>query len=178
MTSPTPWNHPYGGITTSPTTQAASVATQQMPRFEPPLQQTIDMVNDQDAVNIKDFTLKRKRILFKLDDDVFEARSKISLALMQDMMRVGKSMESIEKDGKFERIVEVFNNLLVPASAERFAQRVTTNNDAEAVDAREELIPILFWLLEQYGLRPTQPSSDSSTGSPSESDGTTSTVGQ
>lgn len=129
-----------------------------------------------DAINIKDFTIKRKRIAFKIDDDVFEAYAVLGLPLLQDLMHAVKSMQEMIKEQKFEALFTLFDKLLFPASAQRFRERAMSTGD-DAIGVQSQLIPVLYYLLEEYGLRPTQPSSGSSTGSSSETDGTTSTGG-
>lgn len=131
----------------------------------------------QDEIEIRDFTLTRKRIKFRIDDDVFEAYGILGLPLMQQLIKSAKMLGNLVKEEKFDSITSIFDDVLYPESAERFKQRVHTVGD-EAIDVKEQLIPILHYLLEKYGVRPTQPSSDSSTGSPSGTDGTTSTAGQ
>lgn len=124
------------------------------------------------TIDIKDFTIKRKRIQFKVDDDVFTAHAVLGLPHMQHMIRVSKNMRDLITDEKFDAIFDVFDQLLTPDSAKRFRERVFSSGD-DAIDVREQLIPILHYLLEAYGVRPTQLSSDSSSGSPNEIDGTT-----
>lgn len=129
-----------------------------------------------DSVEIRDFTIKRKRIKFKIDDDVFEATAILSIPLMHELVKVGKNVQQLVGEQKFDSVTSVFQKILLPASAKRFGERLDAIYD-DALDIKEQVIPVLYYLMEQYGVRPTQPSSDSSTGSPSETDGTTSTAG-
>lgn len=130
-----------------------------------------------DEVEIRDFTLKVKRIKFKIDDDVFEAYAALSLPLMQKLIKTAKTLGNMVKEEKFDGITAIFDELLHPESAARFKQRVQSIGD-DAIDVKQQLIPILYHLLEKYGVRPTQLSSDSSTGLSSETDGITSMAGQ
>lgn len=129
-----------------------------------------------DAIDIKDFTLKTKYHKFRVDDDVFVAYAALGLPAMQDLIQMSKVLGDAMREGNFDAITELFKQLLTPETATRFAQRVGSRGD-DAIDVRNQLVPIIYWLLEKYGLRPTQPSSDSSTGSPSGTGGTTSTAG-
>lgn len=129
-----------------------------------------------DDVQIRDFTIKRKRIKFKIDDDVFEAHALLGLPLMQDLVSSAKNMGNLVKEEKYDGVFDIFDKVLYPDSAVRFRQRAQAIGD-EALDVKRQLLPIFYYLLEEYGVRPTQRSSDSSTGSPSETDGITSTVG-
>lgn len=130
----------------------------------------------QDEVEIKDFTLKEKRVKFKIDDDVFEASRIMGIPMMQDLVKVTKNIGSMSESGDYSGISAIFDELLVPSSAERFAQRLAAKGD-DGIDVKAQLIPILYYILEKFGLRPTQLSSDSSTGSLTETDGTPSTDG-
>lgn len=129
-----------------------------------------------DSIEIKDFTLKTKYHKFRVDDDVFVAHGALGLPAMQDLVKLSKTLGEAMRDGSYDNITELFKQLLAPASAERFSQRVQARGE-DAIDVRQQLVPIIYWLLEKYGLRPTQQSSVSSTGSPSGTDGTTSTAG-
>lgn len=129
-----------------------------------------------DEVQIRDFTIKKKRLKFKIDDDVFEAHALLGLPLMQELVRTAKNMSTLVREQKFEGVFDIFDKVLYPESAARFRERAQATGD-DAVDVKRQLLPILYYLLEEYGVRPTQPSSDSSTGSSSETDGITSTAG-
>lgn len=129
-----------------------------------------------DTINIRDFTIKKKHVQFKIDDDVFTAHAILGLPLMQNMVRVSKNMRDLVTEERFDALFDVFDQLLTPDSARRFRERAMSIGD-DAIDLREQLIPILHYLLESYGIRPTRPSSDSLTGLPSETDGTTLTDG-
>lgn len=131
----------------------------------------------QDEVEIRDFTIKRKRIPFKVDDDKFEAYGRLSVPLMQQLIKAAKNLSNIAEKEDFGAIYGIFDQVLYPESATRFRERAESLGD-DAIDVKEQLMPIIHYLLERYGVRPTQPSSDSSTGSPSGTDGTTSTAGQ
>jgi hypothetical protein len=129
-----------------------------------------------DEVQIRDFTLKKKRIRFKIDKDLFEGYAILGLPLMQDLIKSAKSIKTAVTDEKFDSVFEIFDKLLYPESAKRLRERSVALGD-DALDVKQQVIPIMYFLLEEHGLRPTQPSSDSSTGSPSETDGITLTDG-
>lgn len=136
----------------------------------------VGTVTDDGEVEIKDFTLKVKRFGFKIDNDIFRAHAALGLPTMQDLVKVARGMGDAVKDGNYDGIVAVFRELLDDPSATRFAARVISKGD-DAIDVKKQLIPILYWLLEKYGLRPTPVSSGSSAGSASGTGGTTSTPG-
>lgn len=134
------------------------------------------MMDGDDQIEIKDFTLKIKRYGFKIDQDIFHAHAAMGLPAMQDLIKVSKSIGDAMRTGEYDAITEIFKQLLDGPSGERFAQRVISRG-ADAIDVRKQLLPVIYWLLEKHGLRPTQPSSASSTGSPSGTGGTSSTAG-
>lgn len=129
-----------------------------------------------DQIEIKDFTLRVKRYGFKIDNDVFRAHAALGLPAMQDLIAMSKGIGNAMQTGEYSAITEIFKQLLDEPSGQRFAQRVTARGP-DAIDVRNQLLPVIYWLLEKHGLRPTQPSSVSSTGSPSGAGGTTSTPG-
>lgn len=129
-----------------------------------------------DTVQIRDFTIKEKRVAFRVDDDVFEAYGLLGITLMQDLVEAAKGLGKMIENKNYDGITGLFSKILYPQSAERFNARVVAVGD-EAIDVKRQLIPILYYLLESYGVRPTQPSSSSSAGSPSGTGGTTSTPG-
>lgn len=159
---------------TSPLAQLGSLAAQ------PALPIT---VNDEDYVEIRDFTIAKKFIAFRIDEDVFHAYAIMGGVLMQELMTAGDKLHSAmvsEVDGRkvvdLEPVAKIFDALLEPDSVARFRERLFAA-DETALDIKRQLMPIIYMLLEEFGLRPTQPSSDSSAGSPSGTDGTPSTAG-
>jgi hypothetical protein len=143
---------------------------------QPDLDAIVGTVSDDGEIEIKDFTLKTKRFGFKIDNDKFIAHAALGLPTMQELSKVTKNLGEAIRSGDYEPITDIFRELLEDKSAQRFAQRVVAKGE-DAIDVKKQLMPILYWLLEKYGLRPTQLSSVSSTGSPSGTGGTTSTVG-
>jgi hypothetical protein len=87
---------------------------------------------------------------------------------MQKIVKIRDVQKTITETGSIEGIIEIFDELLKAESAQLFRACVYTK---KTIGIRR-LMKILPWLMEQYGLHPTQPSSDSSSGS---SDGVTGT---
>lgn len=131
---------------------------------------------DEEEVEIRDFTIKKKRIKFKIDDDVFEATNILGVSTMQDLVNTASELQEMLKNKDFTGLEKLFSELLLPDSAKRFNERMRAKGD-EAIDVRRQLLPIIHYLLERFGLRPTQPSLASPAGSPSEANGTSSTAG-
>ena len=93
-----------------------------------------------------------------------------------DADKVGKQLNSL---------ADMFRLLLPGRYGLRFAERLLSDGDPgdsqsdppreaspPVIDLTREAMPAMYWLMEKYGLRPTQPSSPSLDGS---TDGTTST---
>lgn len=124
---------------------------------------------------IKDFSKARKSLQFRIDDDVFEAARAIPAeVLIQFVERFTTAdptqMTPKEQVGIFREVLEI---VLLPSSYQRMKERM---NDPSAPVDMEQLDQIIQWLMEEYGMRPTNESSSSSNGvSPPES-GTTSMV--
>jgi hypothetical protein len=127
------------------------------------------------STRFKDFSKKREPVEFKIDDDLFVAPSILPIPTMQELAEVAESIKTETNNSElFKKVTGIFDAVLTDASAARFRERVASKE--EPVDI-EQLIDIMLWLLEEYGLRPTQPSSDSSAGAPSGTSGTLSTAG-
>lgn len=145
-----------------------------------------------DANGVPDFTIHRDPHRFRVDDDVFSAPSLIGgytlrkLAVMHAQLA---DLTSGAGDPDTDRLIglmaDMFRALMPGPSGELFAARLMSDGDPgdpEAdpprpaspapIDLMKQAMPILYFLLECYGLRPTVPSSPSPTGS---TDGATDT---
>jgi hypothetical protein len=130
-------------------------------------------------VDFKDFTVQKKYIGFSIDGDKFIASARLGISTIQSLVNAAGEMEKVksEKDVKaFDSLFAVMDEILLPDSARRFREKAMRHGP-DTIDVRRELLPALYYLLEEYGVRPTQPSSLSSSGSPDETSGTTSTGG-
>lgn len=134
---------------------------------------------------IRDFTIKREPIQFRIDDDVFKAPAIISPIALRKIAAMYAEMGDITSLGNdieqtLNVVGQIFAILLPGASGARFKERLLS--EEEPLDLNAQVIPALYWLLEQYGMRPTQPSSPSPDGSTdgqtnTPNDGTSSTDG-
>jgi hypothetical protein len=123
---------------------------------------------------IRDFTKKRKPIIFREGDDVFHAAPGLPAQVMLEFATRFQGM-SIEAtvDQQLEAFTSVLEIALLPESYKRFAERMADRENPIEIDQIEEIIT---WLMEQYGLRPTALPSVSSDGQPAPEPGTTSTA--
>lgn len=112
-------------------------------------------------VELKDFTIARKTIPFVVDSDRFEAYAILGLPQLQQVVNVTKDIGTLVDSGNHAALFDVFDSLLLPDSAKRFRERCLSPDPLESLDVRRQVIPILHYLLEEYGVRPTQQSSDS-----------------
>lgn len=127
------------------------------------------------STRFKDFSKKREPVEFKIDDDLFVAPPVLPIPTMQELAETAESIKTEKNNAAlFAKITSIFDAVLTDTSARRFRERISSKE--EPVDI-EQLVDIMLWLLEEYGLRPTQPSSDSSSGALSVTSGTLSTAG-
>jgi hypothetical protein len=122
---------------------------------------------------MRDFTRERKKIEFQVDDDTFTAKSPIPA---QTLIDFAAKFTSLSQASSVEEQLAAFNGVLdlvlMPQSLEVFRRRMSDPEEPIAIDQVEEIIT---WLFEEYGLRPTEPPSDSSDGQASLESGTGST---
>lgn len=123
-----------------------------------------------------DFSIGRKSIQFRVDDDVFEAVPDIAAELAMEyasQMEILTDPERNSLDDQKEVVYSTLRLVLFPESADRFIERL---RDQANPIGQTRFGKITQWLLEQYGLRPTEQDSASSTGSENQDAGTSSTV--
>jgi hypothetical protein len=127
-------------------------------------------------VRFKDFTLDAPEIKFAIAGEKFDASPALSPVLLQQVSDIVDAFadnddKTVSMLDKVNKLIEFCDAILIGDSKERFAKIAPT------LDLNRQIMPLLYWLLEAYGLRPTEVSSDSSPTSPTENDGTTSTDG-
>lgn len=121
----------------------------------------------------KDFTRKRKKLEFTIDDDVFEAKHPIPAQVLLDFAKkFGSMSESSPMDEQLEAFKDVLALVLKPDSLKIFTARMADVDNPIEVAQIEEIIE---WLFEEYGMRPTELSDPSLPGSDSQDAGTSST---
>lgn len=123
------------------------------------------------GVSFKDFTRKRKPVNFKIEDEHFDCVPALPVETTQVIARIAKE---ISDDNALEKLNEFFGEVLLGDGAERI--RLLMGDKKNPLET-DQAVEILYWLLEVYGLRPTQSSSGSSNGSPTDGDGTPSGAG-
>jgi hypothetical protein len=123
---------------------------------------------------IRDFTKARRDISFRVDDDMFHAARGVPADVLLDFATEFSSMEtSATIDQQLKAFRSMLEVVLLPESLKRFNERMRDRENPIEIDQVEDIVT---WLMEQYGLRPTEPSSASPSGPSSPGPGTTSTV--
>ena len=123
------------------------------------------------GVSFKDFTRKRKPVNFKIEEQRFDCVPALPVETTQVITRIARD---ISNENALESLNEFFQEVLLDDGAARIKALMADKKNPLETD---QAVEILYWLLEVYGLRPTQSSSDSSSGSPTDGDGTASTDG-
>lgn len=123
---------------------------------------------------IKDFSRKRKQLVFKIDDDTFHATAAIPAEVMIQFAERFSSADPTKMSVKDQ--VSIFRDVLeialLPDSMALMRKRMS--DQVNPVDM-SQLDEVITWLFEEYGMRPTQESSSSSAGGSPPVSGTTST---
>jgi hypothetical protein len=128
-----------------------------------------------EATPVKDFTRERKRLLFRIDDDLFEAAQALPGKALARFAGRFADLEKATPEAQLDAIADALSMVLLPESNSRFQKRL---DDLEHPIELEQGSDVIAWLMEEYGNRPTGPSSDSSTGPASPALGTSSTDAQ
>lgn len=123
---------------------------------------------------MKDFTRARERIEFAIDGDLFEAAPALPGKTLTEFAKRFADISTTDLSDRLDVFADALSMVLLPDSNAMFQKRFEDLANPIELDQASEVI---MWLLEQYGLRPTQPSSPSSSGPPSPASGTKSTDG-
>jgi hypothetical protein len=121
----------------------------------------------------KDFSRRRDAKTFVIDGDTFEATSALpGEVFVQFTEHFAEFEESDSWRNNFDALAAALELVLLPESYKLLRSRLADLTNP--VDM-EQMADIVLWLMDEYGLRPTQPPSDSSDGSPDPESGTSST---
>lgn len=124
---------------------------------------------------MKDFTRKRSPVTFRIDNDLFEAAAALPGETLVQFAKRFSDVGGTADTDRLNVILDALSMVLLPESAARFTKRFS---DLENPIELDQASDVIVWLLERYGLRPTQPSSSSATGPQSLESGTSLTDGQ
>lgn len=125
-----------------------------------------------DSVALKDFSKKRADIEFKLDGEIYVLYKAISIPSLQE---ISSTAAEFKLENAVQALSTFFRLIMAPEYADKLVYKLAEDkmNPLEV----DQAVDIMNWALERYGLRPTQSSSDSSNGSPTDGDGTRSPAG-
>lgn len=125
-----------------------------------------------EIVEIMDFAADDVVIEFYVGPDHFLCAPDIPLGIMQKITGLRNLQETVDKEG-MEPVLAVFDEFLSPESAVLFRECV----EKKKTIGLRRIMRILPWIMEKYGLRPTQPSSPLSSGLSDGETGISSTAG-
>lgn len=118
---------------------------------------------------IADFTPTHTRVRFKVGDDVFTGKRDIPTMVAMRFAAKAATVEDLDAaqvdDAAMAQMIEIVRMMLTKESADLFVERLDDEENPIGIGTFTKLIP---WLMEQYGMRPMEPSLDSQDGSPSQ----------
>ena len=114
-----------------------------------------------------DFSPSEEPVTFRVAPDDFECVSEIALDSLLELAEINTS--SSDRKAQFERMKDFFDGIMFPDSAALFRRRMRKSTAEEPNPhpiGMQTVLKLLPWLMEVYGLRPTQQASESEDGSP------------
>lgn len=124
-----------------------------------------------DNVRFRDFTKKRAPLFFMLDEERFDCAPSVPVESLQE---IAQQIKGVSADNAADALKIFFQTVMDAATHSRIVARMS--NKVQPLDM-EQALEIMEWLMEEYGMRPTKSSPDTSTGSPTGDDGMPSTAG-
>jgi hypothetical protein len=122
----------------------------------------------------RDFSRKRKRLNFTIDSEEFDAAPALPGDIYAEFVTIYSSTGETETyQDQHDALKRALALALIDESYERFQARLRDKTNPIEDD---QVGDIVLWLLEEYGMRPTQPSPGSSDGPASPATGTPSTA--
>lgn len=118
-----------------------------------------------EPVRHKSFTKDKNKepVSFELDGDTFYCAPKMPMSIIRQVAGLRNTMKSDEITGeKMENLLNIMRGLMFDESVALLDARIESKENP--IDIKE-ISDIIAWLLEVYGLRPFQESSDSVSGS-------------
>lgn len=103
-------------------------------------------------------------ITFAVGKDQFAALPVVAPILLSELVASSHGFAELKGDvpAQLERVAKLFDLLLTDETAPRFRERILSRK--EPLDLNRQVLPIMHWLMECYGMRPTEPSSSSTPG--------------
>jgi len=129
-------------------------------------------VTEQQA-RFRDFTRRRSPIYFTVGDDRFDCVKALSPVKLQEFVNASRGGATDETNA-IDRVVNAMRFIVINDQFPRFLELLSDDDDPLDI---EQLMEIMSWAVETYGVRPTEASSNSSTMSANDDAGTSSTAG-
>lgn len=123
------------------------------------------------SVSSRDFSKPRDRVFFTIDGFEFDCAPAVPVDTLQEMIN---EFGEVTANNVAAALRKFFKLVLTDPSYAEFDRRLGSKEQPIDVDQSKDAME---WILEVYGLRPTQPSPDSSVGSSTGGGGTSSTAG-
>lgn len=122
--------------------------------------------------DIPDFSKPRTRVAFRIDDDVFEAPPVLPAMVLLEYTKKFHSLgEDADPTQHMDAMMGVLDLVLLPESYGRFVARLSDKENPIDLAQMQQAIE---YVMEAYGMRPTQLPSVSPDGQPSQESGTSS----
>ncbi len=132
-----------------------------------------------DTVRFKDFSLEDVNITIRIAPDDFTCYPEIPLDAMMEIAQFARDKDKSDNTmDRFKQLLGLLEAVMYPDDYDRFIARTkagTRENPNPHPIGLRHVMNMLPWIMEVYGLRPTQESSTSADGS--ESTNTSSTEG-
>lgn len=112
------------------------------------------MTTGNDSVEFKDFTDDRKPIRFMAQGEKYECHEALSIATTQE---IATAAANVNEDNVLDGLDTFFSIVMDEDNASRLAAQMRSKTNPLTT---AQSVNIMHWVLERYGLRPTQPSSD------------------
>src|SRR5262245_47252522 len=130
-----------------------------------------------DVVKFKDFSLSPEPIAFRIAPDDFACYPEIPLDVMMEVVEAAASNASTTQ--RFQQMIGMLEGVITDADYETFVRRTkrsTKEQPNPSPIGMRHIREILPWIMEVYGLRPTEESSESADGSPDDDTSSTDTA--
>lgn len=123
---------------------------------------------------MKDFSKIRKPVVFTIDEDTFRGVPGVPAVVFVNFMAQAQSLGEDEDPEKyFELNVSLLKEVLDVPSFETFHRRINDRDQPIEVD---QVNDVTMWLMDEYGMRPTEAPPSSSDGPSALPSGPNSTV--
>lgn len=124
---------------------------------------------------VRDFTVRRDPIRFRIDPDEFAAPGIVNPIVLRKIAKgaaeIAPLMAGLTEetfDEALKLTADIMRVMIGGKYGDRFAERLLSDGEDGSpppINLISEAVPVLYFLMEQWGLRPTTPSATSSDGS-------------